>query len=199
MAATIRLAAASDAAQILEIYAPFVERTPISFETTIPSLDDMQKRIEGTLAQFPWLVFVSGESLAGYAYASAHRSRSAYQWSVDVSVYVQPEVQRRKVAKALYTSLLAILILQGYYNAFAGITLPNAASVGFHEAMGFQPIGVYRNVGYKLGAWHDVGWWQRPLREPVGAPEQPQPLQHVMAIPVWDAALSAGLALSEMG
>jgi phosphinothricin acetyltransferase len=199
MDATIRLARAGDARQILAIYAPFVEHTPTSFEIEVPSLDEMQKRIESTLAQFPWLVLEYSETVAGYAYASAHRSRSAYQWSVDVSVYVHPDFRRRKVAKALYTSLLGVLILQGYYNAFAGIALPNAASVGFHEAMGFQPIGVYRNVGYKLGTWHDVGWWQRSLREANGAPTQPQPLRTVMETPVWEAALLAGMGMAAMG
>jgi phosphinothricin acetyltransferase len=197
--ATIRLATGDDTAQILAIYAPFVQHTPTSFEMEVPSVDEMRQRIEGTLARFPWLVFESGDTVAGYAYASGHRSRAAYQWSVDVSVYVHPEFRRRKVAKALYTSLLGVLILQGYYKAYAGITLPNPASVGFHEAMGFEPVGVYRNVGYKLGAWHDVGWWQRTLREPVGAPALPQSVHSVMELPVWNAALSAGLALSEIG
>ncbi len=198
MDATIRLATPGDARQILHIYAPFVEHTPTSFETEVPSLDEMQRRIEGTLAQFPWLVLDCGQAVAGYAYASAHRSRRAYQWSVDVSVYVHPDFRRRKVAKALYTSLLEILIVQGYYNAFAGIALPNAASVGFHEALGFQPIGVYRNVGYKLGAWHDVGWWQRTLKEAAGAPAPPQPLRSVLAMPGWEAALLMGVGVAEM-
>jgi phosphinothricin acetyltransferase len=193
---TIRLATSGDALQILAIYAPFVEHTATSFETEVPSLDEMRKRIEGTLAHFPWLVLECGEAIAGYAYASAHRSRPAYQWSVDVSVYVHPDYRRRKVAKALYTSLLEILILQGYYNAFAGIALPNAASVGFHEAMGFQPIGVYRAVGYKLDAWHDVGWWQRTLREAAGAPAPPQPLRRVMELPAWETALLAGAEIA---
>jgi phosphinothricin acetyltransferase len=99
----------------------------------------------------------------GYAYASRHRERAAYQWSVDTTVYVRQGRQRRGVGRALYTALLGVLPLQGYVNAYAGVTLPNPASVGLHTAMGFQPVGTYRRVGWKLGRWHDVAWFQRPL------------------------------------
>lgn len=166
----IRLCRAGDAAAVASIYRPIVERTPISFEAEPPSAVEMQRRIAATLAFAPWLVFDDG-AVAGYAYASRHRERAAYRWSVDVSVYVDQRRRRQGVGRALYGSLLALLRLQGFYAAHAGVTLPNAGSVGLHEALGFRPIGVYRKVGYKLGAWHDVGWWQLELRERGGAPE----------------------------
>jgi len=111
--------------------------------------------------------------IAGYAYASRHRERRAYQWSVDVSCYVDARFRRRGVGGALYRVLLALLARQGFFNAYAGITLPNAASVALHESAGFRPIGVYRRVGYKLGAWHDVGWWGREIAAPRDDPPEP--------------------------
>jgi L-amino acid N-acyltransferase YncA len=174
----IRLATAMDAEGILAIYAPIVRETAISFEVEPPTLAEMQARIEETLSRLPWLVSESDTGIGGYAYASRHRERAAYQWSVDVSVYVAASKRRHGLARGLYTSLLTILAELGYYSAFAGIALPNPASVGFHESMGFRPIGVLRNVGYKLEAWHDVGWWQLELREYKDNPEPPRPLAH---------------------
>src|SRR5205085_974289 len=125
-----------------------------------PSLDVMQARITQTVPHLPWLVCEKDDLIRGYAYASPHRARAAYQWSVDVTVYVREGQRRRGVGQALYASLFRLLVLQGYYNAYAGITLPNPASVGLHESLGFFPIGIYREVGFKLEQWHDVGWWQ---------------------------------------
>jgi L-amino acid N-acyltransferase YncA len=161
----IRLASEKDAEGVLEIYAPVVLSTPASFEVEPPSVNAMRARILETIRDFPWLVNVENEALLGYAYASRHKVRPAYQWSVDVSVYVHPNAHRRGIGRALYVELFDMLRGQGYFNAFAGITLPNEASVGLHTALGFEPVGVYRNVGYKLGKWHDVGWWQLELRE----------------------------------
>ena len=124
----------------------------------------MRGRLAKVLEPYPWLVCEDGGEVLGYVYATQHRERAAYRWSVDTSVYVRQGRQRRGVGRALYTSLLAVLPLQGYVNAYAGATLPNPASVGLHEAMGFQPVGVYRQVGFKYGAWHDVAWFQRPLQ-----------------------------------
>jgi L-amino acid N-acyltransferase YncA len=138
------------------------------------------------------LVCAHRDEVLGYAYASQHRSRPAYQWSVDVSVYVQAQARRTGVGRALYQSLFALLALQGFYNAYAGITLPNPGSVGLHEAVGFQPIGVYRAVGYKLGSWHDVGWWQLALRKHTIPAEPPVDLHLVRGPPAWDDALAAG-------
>ena len=173
MTAVIRAANEADAEQILAIYGPIVTQTAISFEVVPPDLDEMRTRISNTLTRFPWLVYSEGDRVLGYAYASQHRQRSAYQWSVDVSVYVKPEIHRRGVGRSLYDSLFGILRSQGYYSAFAGITLPNDASVGLHTQMGFEPVGLYRGVGYKLGSWHDVGWWQLRLRATDGLPSPP--------------------------
>jgi phosphinothricin acetyltransferase len=112
--------------------------------------------------------------VAGYAYASRHRERRAYQWSVDVSCYVHRDFRRRGAGQRLYRRLLAILRRQGFFNAYAGIALPNEASVRLHERMGFRPIGVYANVGYKQGGWRDVGWWGLALAAP--KPEPPEPI-----------------------
>jgi phosphinothricin acetyltransferase len=192
---TIRLARAADSGAIAAIYAPFVTSAPTSFELVVPSDAEMAGRIASGLAHAPWLVCAEGDDVLGYAYASKHRERAAYQWSVDVSVYVHPRARRRGIASALYTSLFALLRVQGFYAAHAGITLPNPASVGVHEAMGFQPVGVYRKVGFKMGAWHDVSWWQLPLRERIDTaadPARPLSLEAAQKSPAWTPAMDAG-------
>jgi phosphinothricin acetyltransferase len=174
MVPVIRPADPTDAEQILSIYGPIVADTAISFEVVPPTLDEMRARITNTLARLPWLVCSEDEELLGYAYASQHRQRPAYQWSVDVSVYVRAEVQRRGVGRSLYSSLFEILRSQGYYSAYAGITLPNESSIGLHSRLGFEPVGIYRGVGYKLGSWHDVSWWQLTLRAADDVPSPPR-------------------------
>jgi len=160
----IRTATPGDAEAIAAIYGPVVEHTTISFETERPDAAEMCVRIEKTLASLPWLVAESGDgAVCGYAYASKHRERAAYQWSVDVTVYVREDVRGKGVGRALYSQLLPLLAELGYCQAFAGIALPNAGSVGLHEAMGFSHLGTYKNVGFKHGAWRDVGWWQLSL------------------------------------
>jgi L-amino acid N-acyltransferase YncA len=176
---TIRMAHPGDAPAIQEIYAPYCTDTPISFENEPPSVDQIRERMAKVQAQLPWLVAEEFGSVAGYAYASLHRERAAYRWSVDAAIYVGRARHRRGLGRALYTPLFEIVRRQGYAQAFAGITLPNAASVGLHEAMGFAPVGVFRAVGYKLGAWHDVGWWQLALREDDGAPDEPAPIAKI--------------------
>ena len=159
----IRLATPRDGAAVAAIYAPIVETTPISFEEVAPNADDMAGRITATLEHYPYLVADDSGRVIGYAYAGAHRTRPAYRWSVDVSVYVADAARGRGVGKALYGDLLERLKQAGHHAAFAGITLPNAASVALHEAVGFCHLGVYREVGFKFDRWHDVGWWQRLL------------------------------------
>jgi L-amino acid N-acyltransferase YncA len=160
----LRLAAPADAAQIAPIYAPFCLETAVSFETTAPGEATMRERISTLTQRYPWLVAVSelGDVL-GYAYAGKHRERAAYRWSVDFTAYVAPDAKRRGIGTALYHALVKICQSLGYYRAFAGITLPNEASVRLHEKIGFRPIGVYKRVGFKLGKWHDVGWWTLDL------------------------------------
>jgi L-amino acid N-acyltransferase YncA len=192
----IRLATAGDARAVADIYAPNVAGSIISFESEPPGEKEMRRRIEGTLeGGYPWLVCERRGRVLGYAYAGAHGSRAAYRWSVDVSVYVHGEAHRKGVGRALYTSLFAALRAQGFYNAYAGVTLPNPGSVGLHEAMGFRPVGVYTEVGYKMGAWHDVGWWHLALRDRVGDPAPPAYLPAALGSKDWDAALAAGLPL----
>lgn len=174
---TVRSATEHDAAAVAAVYAPYVA-TPISFEAEPPSAEAMAARIRATLARLPWLVAVDGaDAVLGYAYAAPFRSREAYQWSVEVSVYVAPDARTRGVGRALYEALLGELRALGYLAAFAGISLPNDASVAFHERFGFEPIGVYPKVGYKLGRFWDVGWWTLRLAEHEGPgdPEPPRP------------------------
>lgn len=161
----IRTATPDDATAVAAIYAPIVAATTISFELEPPGVNEMRARIEATLKRLPWLVAVNDAGqVVGYVYASRHRERAAYQWSVDVSAYVHERSRGRGVGKALYGRLFEALVELGYCQAFAGIALPNAASVALHESVGFVPLGVYRRVGFKHGAWHDVGWWQRELK-----------------------------------
>lgn len=192
MGARIRLATADDAAAVAAIYRPSVENSIISFEAVAPDAQEMTRRIEGTLRAFPWLVCAVDNHVAGYAYAGRHRERAAYRWSVEVSVYIDAAFRRRGVGRALYESLFAVLAAQGYVNAFAGVTLPNVASVGLHEAMGFEPIGAFRRIGYKYGGWHDVGWWQRPLGAPAGPPAEPVELPSLLQRPEFAALLATG-------
>jgi len=159
----IRTATTADAAAIQRIYAPIVRETVISFEYEPPSVEEMAGRIAATLQTHPYLVAVADGEVCGYVYASAHAERAAYRHSVNTTVYIAPEAQRTGVGRALYVELLADLKRRGFHAAFAGIALPNPGSVALHELVGFRPLGVYREVGFKFGAWHDVGWWQRLL------------------------------------
>ena len=177
---SIRLASTVDAPAIQAIYAPIVEQTIISFELTPPTVEEMAQRIAATIVQHPWLVCEVDGVITGYAYASQHRARLAYQWAADVSAYVDLQWRGRGVGRGLYTVLLALLRAQGYYGAYAGITLPNPASVALHESVGFTPVGVYRAVGYKLGAWHNVGWWECELQPRAGEPTPPVPIGHIV-------------------
>lgn len=171
----IRTAMPDDAAAIAAIYGPVVAETAISFELEPPSSDEMRTRIEATLQRLPWLVSLDAAgAVNGYVYASKHRERPAYQWAVDTTAYVRADSRGQGVGRRLYGRLFEELVALGYVQAFAGIALPNAASVGLHESVGFEPLGVYRNVGHKLGCWHDVGWWQKTLQAPGEQPAAPR-------------------------
>ncbi|MFB6155398.1 MAG: N-acetyltransferase family protein [Haloferacaceae archaeon] len=205
MSATIRPAREDDAAALASIYAPVVEHTAISFETTPPTPDDMRRRVREQ-TRLPWLVCErdgtgddrdaggrdSDTDVVGYAYASPHSSRPAYRWTVHVSVYVRESVRRRGVGRGLYESLLEVLRRQGVYNALAVISLPNPASVGFHESFGFERVGVYRRVGHKHGEWRDVGHWQLSLGTPAEDPDPPAPVSDLRGDGAWGDALARG-------
>jgi L-amino acid N-acyltransferase YncA len=192
MAPTIRLATEADADAIAAIYAPIVERTHISFETEPPTVEETARRVRSTLERLPWLVCERDGAVIGYATASPHAERPAYQWAVDVSVYVDEAWRRRGVASGLYESLFAVLTLQGVRNAYAVIALPNPESVAFHESHGFERIGTYSNVGYKAGTWRDVGHWERQLRELATPPSPPTPLRELRDTERYADALAAG-------
>ncbi|MCW0482716.1 GNAT family N-acetyltransferase [Gaoshiqia sediminis] len=161
----IRLATPDDAPEILAIYYPYILDTAVTFEEEVPSLDEFRQRINSILEECPFLVCEIGGQLAGYAYAGPYRTRASYRWNKEVSVYVHDAFQRKQVARALYLALFELLARQHVANLLAVITLPNEGSVRLHEQMGFKPCGVFNRVGFKLGQWHSVGWWELSLPE----------------------------------
>jgi phosphinothricin acetyltransferase len=171
----LRAAMPKDAAAIASIYAPFVTDSAISFETEPPDAAGIAARICTDNGVYPWFVATEDEHVVGYAYATRFRAREAYRFTVETSVYVSPSAQRHGVASLLYRRLLDTLEAQGFTQAIAAIGLPNEASVAFHEKLGFEEAGIYHNIGYKLGRWHDVGLWQRPLAAPTVPPREPRP------------------------
>lgn len=177
----IRMATPADGERLAAIYTPAVTDRATSFELEAPDAAEMARRVVALTTRTPWLVVEEKGQVMGYAYASPHRDRPAYQWSVEVSAYVDADAHRAGHGKALYAVLFDILIAQGFANAYAGITLPNPASIGFHKAMGFEEIGVYRGIGYKMGRWHDVIWLGRGLAPKEGEAKPPRPLHEVMA------------------
>ena len=171
---TVRPATRADAEACAAIYARYVIETAITFELDPPSSAEMAERIAACAASHAWLVAEQAGGVVGYAYGAPFHPRAAYRWSCEVSVYVEPGRRRAGVGRALYEILLARLAQRGFRMALAGMTLPNAASVGLHRAMGFEPVGVYRRIGYKHGAWHDVAWTQRALGDGADPPGEPR-------------------------
>lgn len=192
--ATIRLATENDAEQIAAIYAPIVRDTWISFETSVPTADQFRQRIQHVGARYPWLVCANGDDIMGYVYGSLHSERAAYMWSVNITVYIKDTYRRLGVGQTLYTTLFELLKLLGYYNAFAGVTLPNDGSVGLHESLGFQKVSHYKNTGYKFGKWLDVGWWQLQLQDLQDSPSPPRAIGEIVDTPEYHAILAAGLS-----
>jgi L-amino acid N-acyltransferase YncA len=170
---TIRPARRGDAERIAEIYAGYVETSASTFEEQVPTAAEMLGRMEGR-PRLPWLVAIdAADDVVGFAYASPHHARAAYRWSVNCSVYLHESAQRHGVASALYDELIGVVRDLGYVTLFAGIALPNDASVTLHERLSFRPVGVYPNTGFKFGEWRDVGWWWLPLRDPPERPDEP--------------------------
>jgi L-amino acid N-acyltransferase YncA len=182
-------AEAGDAAMIAAIYAPYVLGTAVSFETEPPTEAAMAQRITQTLETYPWLVANYGGETVGFAYAGKHRERPAYRWSVDVTIYVSSTMRRSGVGRALYLPLLEALRRQGFRSAFAEIVLPNPGSVRFHEAAGFKLIGVHNDVGFKLGRWHDIGYWRLGLSDGAAPPNEPVPFADFRKTPALADAL----------
>ena len=177
MSWTVRLATADDAAACAAIYAPYVRETAISFELDPPTSEQMAARIAATNERWAFLVLEDDGQITGYAYATAFNERAAYRWACTTSVYLSRNRQRAGGGRLLYEALLARLAERGYRLAMAGMTLPNEASAGFHRALGFEPVGTYRKVGWKFGAWHDVTWLQRTIAE---APDRRRPTRTPM-------------------
>lgn len=161
-----------DAPAVADIYRPSVESSLASFEEVAPDAAEMQRRMATTLATWPWLVVELDGRVVGYAYAGPHHARPGYRWSVNVSVYVAEGRTGRGIGRRLYRELFAILTRQGFVNVYAGVTLPNDASLALHRSVGMEPVGTYRRVGFKHGAWHDVAWYGLRLTDP---PEPPPP------------------------
>jgi L-amino acid N-acyltransferase YncA len=164
-----------DAVACADIYCPFVVDGAVSFEETAPDGAEFARRIEATSARYPWLVADVDGHVAGYAYASGYRERAAYRWAAEAAVYVAGGHRRQGIGRRLYGALFELLARQGLRMVCAGVTLPNDASVALHEACGFQPIGVYRRIGFKQGRWWDVGWWQLELPSAGDPPPEPGP------------------------
>jgi phosphinothricin acetyltransferase len=165
-----------DAAACAAIYAPYVADSPTSFEDAPPTPAEFRARIAETSRTHPWIVLQGDDQVIGYAYASPHHPRAAYRWAASVAVYIDAGHHRRGAGRALYDALLDLLRRQRLWVAVAGITLPNDASVGLHRAVGFEQVGVYRDIGWKAGAWRDVSWWQLRLRSPHADGRPPEPL-----------------------
>jgi phosphinothricin acetyltransferase len=171
----IRAVRKEDAPQIAEIYRPYCEDNCVSFEEVAPGPAEIEARIDRVTRRLPYLVEDRDGTIAGYAYASPHREKAAYRWAVETTIYVHGDFHGKGVGRALYSELFQRLRTQGLVKAYAGVLVPNPASQAFHEAMGFTLVGLYRKVGYKLGAWRDVGWWELTLLPQTGTPAEPKP------------------------
>jgi phosphinothricin acetyltransferase len=189
----IRIARDEDAAAIHAIYAPHVSEGVATFETALPGVEAMRERIRARLPHYPWLVWEEDGAVLAYAYAGRFRERAAYDWIAETSIYVDAGAQRRGIARRLYAVLLDTLRLQGLTQAVGVITVPNPVSVGFHESLGFEPAGVWRQCGWKLGRWWDVGVWQKELQAAANPPPAVTPFAVMARQPAWAALLEEAM------
>jgi phosphinothricin acetyltransferase len=190
----IRLAERTDVPGILKIYSPFILETAVTFEETVPDEESFWKRIQEIMTELPFLVCEIDGRIAGYAYASAYRSRASYRWTKEVSVYVHPDFHRRRVAQALYTSLNEMVRYQGIADLLAIITIPNESSVAFHEQFGYRKCGEFLKVGYKLGQWQNVGWFELFLQDETQSPkDRILTLKEISGLPIFQEAIQKGL------
>jgi L-amino acid N-acyltransferase YncA len=195
MNATIRLAEKRDVSGILEIYSPFILDTAVTFEESVPDEESFWERIQGIMAELPFLVCEINNRVAGYAYASGYRSRASYRWTKEVSVYIHPDFHRKRVAHALYTSLNEMVRFQGIADLLAIITIPNEPSVSFHECFGYRKCAEFSKVGYKLGQWQNVGWFELFLQDENQAPkDRILRLDEIIGLEIFREAIQKGIA-----
>ena len=168
----IRRAEPEDAAELLSIYAPYVEESWVTFECVPPTVEEFRRRMEEFSRHYPYLVCCRAGEILGYAYAHRHMEREAYQWNAELSVYLDRAHTGTGLGRRLYTALMALLRLQGVRTVYGCVTAENAPSVAFHQALGFREAGRFSQVGYKHGRWLDVLWLEKPIA-PTG---EPQPL-----------------------
>jgi phosphinothricin acetyltransferase len=187
---SIRLITEKDADEVLNVYKYFVDNTSVSFEYEAPIRDEYLQRIITNTEKYPWLVCVHNDKIIGFAYASTHRYRTAYQWSPESTIYFAPDFHTKGIGRIIYETLFLLLKLQGYYNVFAGITVPNEKSVGLHQALGFKEVGIFRNIGYKHGNWHHTHWFQLDLAEHILNPPTPKKLNEVISTSTFQSILA---------
>ena len=171
---SIRMATAQDVPRILEIYAPYIQNTAISFEYDVPGLEDFTRRFLDITAKFPWLVWEENGVILGYAYGSLPFERAAFQWSTEASIYLCPEAQGKGIGRKLYAELERLLQEQGYKKVYAIITTANENSIAFHKAVGYRHTATMPDCGYKLGVWHGIVWMEKELNTWDSPPEKPK-------------------------
>lgn len=186
----IRLITEKDADKVLSVYTHFVNNTIVSFEYEAPTKDEYAQRIIANTQKYPWLVCLLNDEIVGFAHGSTHRYRTAYQWSPESTIYLAPDVHTKGIGRILYETLFLLLKLQGYYTVFAGVSLPNEKSIGFHRALGFEEIGIFKNVGYKHGNWHHTHWFQLDLAKHIINPPMPKNLNEVAATSAFQSILA---------
>lgn len=177
----IRLIKETDIIAVWDIYNHYVEHTIITFEYEKPSLEEYTRRVNENTEKYPWLVCLYEKEVIGFAYGSTHRYRTAYQWSPESTIYLHPDYHTKGIGRILYKTLFSLLTLQGYYNVFAGVALPNEKSVGFHRALGFEEIGVFKKIGYKHGNWHDTHWFQLTLNNHQSNPTMTKKVEEIIS------------------
>ena len=175
----IRLIQENDAQTVLDIYTPYVFNTHITFEYDVPTIEQFLEKIRTITAEYPWLICLKDDKIIGYAYGSEHRHRTAYKWSPESTIYLSEDVFGKGIGRILYSTLFNILRLQGYFNVYAGIGMPNERSERLHRAVGFQELGIFKKVGYKLGKWHDTKWFQLHLQKHIINPPMPRLISEI--------------------
>lgn len=178
----IRFATIDDAEAILSVYAPYVLKTANTFEYVVPTVEEFTKRIKKISAHYPYLVCECFGEIVGYAYGSQHRERMGYSWCAESTIYLDEAYHRRGIARALYRVVFALMKEQGYHSVYVSILCANMPSIEFHKSMGFEEIGVFKNIGYKLGEWHSNNWMQLFLNEHGDEPGMPVGIGNVDAM-----------------